>query len=154
MPVRILAALLALIIIGTAAEGQQKGPVLLAGRETPFDTVKAVRQATQLRRVTTRSLSAMVGMAVGMYAGYKIGDTYTPVSEKRDGFGDRAIGGMALGFFAGSAIGAALPSHDSPCTFNTRFWRGLGGTVVGMIPGVMFGPIGPAFGAAVFQGRC
>lgn len=147
-------ALLAIIMIGSAADGQQMGPVLLAGRETPFDTVEAVRQATQLRRVTTRSLAAMVGMAVGMYAGYKIGDSYTPVSEKRDGFGDRAMGGMALGFLAGSATGSALPSHGSPCSFSTRFWRGLGGTVVGMIPGVMFGPIGPAFGAAALQGRC
>jgi hypothetical protein len=153
MRARILPVLPALLIASCAAEAQQS-TVLLAGRETPIDTAARQRQATQVRRVTTRSLTALVGMAAGMYAGYRIGDTYTPVTEKRDGFGDRAMGGMALGLFAGTALGAALPSYDSPCPFSARFWRGLGGSVVGLVPAVLLGPIGPAVGAAAFQGRC
>src|SRR5688572_15334790 len=131
----LVAALVALVVFTPAvAESQQVAEPLLAGQATPFDTLHAIRQASQLRRVSTRSLTALVGAVAGGFAGYYLGDTYTPRDEKLNGGEDRAIGGAAIGFFLGTAVGAALPSYDSPCRFSTRFWRGLGGSVIGMIP--------------------
>ena len=155
MSLRTLVTTLAFVALHVSgAEAQQAGDMRWTGRGTAIDTARAIRDASRFRVVSTRSLSALLGMVAGVYAGYQMGDSWTPVSEKQDGFGDRAMTGAVIGFFVGSAAGAALPSYQSRCSFQERFLRGLGGTVVGLIPSPVLGPIGPAVGAAAFQGRC
>jgi hypothetical protein len=92
---------------------------------------------------------------VGAYAGFQLGHTYTPVTERSDYdlTGQEAIG-LAIGFFGGAAYGAAVHSYDSSCSGTKRFVRGAVGAVLGVVPGLVLGPFGPGLGAAAGQGRC
>lgn len=110
---------------------------------------------SKLTIVSARSATSLVGMVAGAVAGYELGHTYTPVAQ-RDTWvmSDQEATGLLVGAVAGTALGAALPSFNSPCPFSKRFWRGLGGTFVGLLPAIVLGPLGPPIGAALFQGKC
>ena len=105
--------------------------------------------------VSARSGSALVGMVAGVYAGLEVGAYYTPVTERDDWApSDEQLAGVLIGLVAGTALGAALPSFNSPCSFGRRFRRALGGTLLGFVPAAILGPVGPSVGAALAQGRC
>lgn len=105
--------------------------------------------------VSARSSTSLVGMVAGALAGYELGHTYTPV-DKRDAWvmSDQEGIGLLVGAVAGTALGAALPSFNSPCPFSKRFWRGVGGAFAGVLPAIVLGPLGPPIGAALLQGKC
>lgn len=121
----------------------------------PVDSLRLRRQASRFTVVSTRSFTSLLGMVVGGVGGFALGGYYTPV-EKRDTYvaSDGEIIGMLVGGLVGTAAGAALPSFGSTCPFSKRFWRGMGGATLGLVPAIAFGPLGPSVGAALAQGRC
>jgi hypothetical protein len=122
----------------------------------PADSLSVAKpRASGARKFWVRSFTSVVGSLAGAYGGYQLGRTYTPHRETQAAplSSEEAVG-LASGYLIGAALGAAAISFDSSCSTTERFLRGLGGALVGFIPGAVLGPLGPSMGAAAGQGRC
>jgi hypothetical protein len=137
------------------AQRLEDARVAAAPVHPPADSARQRREVSRFEVITGRSFTALVGMAAGGYAGFELGGYYTPVTERDTYVASNAeMVGILIGGVVGTAAGAAFPAYGSSCSFSKRFWRGMRGAALGFLPGLALGPLGPAVGAALGQGRC